>query len=63
MEFIKFIQPKFSMRNYNSSYKLHGVIPKNLIWKFQPLIHEGSIFSLAKFNLSMKKLNPSACKL
>ncbi|KAI3950066.1 hypothetical protein MKW98_008511 [Papaver atlanticum] len=41
--------------------QLHGVVPKKIIWKFEPLLHEGVAYSLSKLNLAAekKKLRPA----
>ncbi|KAI3988448.1 hypothetical protein MKX01_026262 [Papaver californicum] len=38
-------------------YQLHGVIPKKLIWKFEPLLREGVTYSLPKLNVARKEKN------
>ncbi|RZC92113.1 hypothetical protein C5167_028005 [Papaver somniferum] len=34
---------------------IHGIVPKKLIWKFGLLLHEGGLYTLAKFNTTMGK--------
>ncbi|XP_026442598.1 replication protein A 70 kDa DNA-binding subunit A-like [Papaver somniferum] len=35
--------------------QLHGVVPKKIIWKFEPLLHEGVVYSLSKLSLAAEK--------
>ncbi|XP_026421870.1 uncharacterized protein LOC113317969 [Papaver somniferum] len=34
---------------------MHDIVPKKLIWKFRPLLHEGGLYTLAKFNTTTEK--------
>ncbi|RZC73904.1 hypothetical protein C5167_049384 [Papaver somniferum] len=35
--------------------ELHGVVPKNILWKFDPLPQDGRIYSLRKFTILGEK--------